>query len=506
MRLFERPRAISRSTSSSRGVSTSSARGRAPPASCSTTRVATAGESGAWPACAVRIARTSSAGSVSLSRKPAAPRAQRGEQAVVLAEARQDEHARRRARARAARASARDAVEPRHREVEQHDVGLQPRRGLRRPPRRRPPRRRPRRRPAAPGRSAAPGARRRGRRRSGRGSRRDLEPHGGARARPRRRWPAARPARPRAPPSTSARAGGRAPRRAPASNPRAVVGDGQHAAGPGRRRAAPRSARRRRGGARSAAPPGRSGTPRRRPRRPARGGAATRSSIAWPDDAPQHVDVLAQRLGEPLGLERRRAQLEHDRAQLVHRAARQLLHALDLRRRRPVAAREQLARRLGREHDAEQLLGDGVVQLAREPVALLDDAQLAAALVQPRVLDRERGVRGEQRRSAARPRRRTPSAPVLVGEVERADDAAARHDRHAEERAHVGVRATATSRGSAGACGCRRCGTGSGDSSIAPSSPCVRGSGPIAAISSSLIPDVMKRANAPSPSGTPSAA
>ena len=47
---------------------------------------------------------------------------------------------------------------------------------------------------------------------------------------------------------------------------------------------------------------------------------------------------------------------------------------------------------------------------------------------------------------------------------------------------------------------------GSGDSSIAPSSPCVRGSGPIAAISSSLIPDVMKRANAPSPSGTPSAA
>ncbi len=47
---------------------------------------------------------------------------------------------------------------------------------------------------------------------------------------------------------------------------------------------------------------------------------------------------------------------------------------------------------------------------------------------------------------------------------------------------------------------------GAGDSSIAPSRPCVRGSGPIAAISSSLMPDVMKRANAPSPSGMPSAA
>ena len=46
---------------------------------------------------------------------------------------------------------------------------------------------------------------------------------------------------------------------------------------------------------------------------------------------------------------------------------------------------------------------------------------------------------------------------------------------------------------------------GSRVSSIAPSIPCVRGSGPIAAISSSLIPEVMKRAKPPSPSGTPSA-
>ena len=49
-----------------------------------------------------------------------------------------------------------------------------------------------------------------------------------------------------------------------------------------------------------------------------------------------------------------------------------------------------------------------------------------------------------------------------------------------------------------------RCGPGV--SNIAPSIPCVRGSGPIAAISSSLIPDVMNDEKRPSPSGMPSAA
>ena len=47
---------------------------------------------------------------------------------------------------------------------------------------------------------------------------------------------------------------------------------------------------------------------------------------------------------------------------------------------------------------------------------------------------------------------------------------------------------------------------GSRPSSITPSIPCRRGSGPIAAISSSLIPDTRKRLKPPSPSGIPSAA
>ena len=47
---------------------------------------------------------------------------------------------------------------------------------------------------------------------------------------------------------------------------------------------------------------------------------------------------------------------------------------------------------------------------------------------------------------------------------------------------------------------------GAGDSSMAPSSPCVRGSGPIAATSSSVMPAVTNCAKFPSPSGMPSAA
>ena len=47
---------------------------------------------------------------------------------------------------------------------------------------------------------------------------------------------------------------------------------------------------------------------------------------------------------------------------------------------------------------------------------------------------------------------------------------------------------------------------GSVVSSITPSMPCRRGSGPSDAISSSLIPATRKRVKPPSPSGVPSAA
>ena len=90
---------------------------------------------------------------------------------------------------------------------------------------------------------------------------------------------------------------------------------------------------RRRGAGRSPAPPARSGRPRAAPgAAAARHSARTRSPRVHP---PQHLDVLAHALPAPRDSSDRRAQLEDHRAQLLHRLARQLAHALELARRRP---------------------------------------------------------------------------------------------------------------------------------------------------------------------------
>jgi len=56
----------------------------------------------------------------------------------------------------------------------------------------------------------------------------------------------------------------------------------------------------------------------------------TRSTSTTTDLAPvraaQHVDVLGERDGQPLGLDRVRAQVDDHRAQLLHRLPRQLAH------------------------------------------------------------------------------------------------------------------------------------------------------------------------------------
>src|SRR4051794_10468231 len=106
-----------------------------------------------------------------------------------------------------------------------------------------------------------------------------------------------------------------------------------------------------------------------------------------PVQAAHHLDVLAQHAGEAVALEVGRAQLEHEGAQLVERLARELLQPGDLRAGGTgvalAVAVEQRAGRVRAEHEAEELLADDVVQLEREPVALGEDRQLAAALVQP---------------------------------------------------------------------------------------------------------------------------
>ena len=180
---------------------------------------------------------------------------------------------------------------------------------------------------------------------------------------------------------------------------RAVVGRPRARAGsPSRPQPHHDPRRRPRGGPRSAAPPARPAAPRGRGARPPPPAASsdvdTRSARRC--SRREHVDVLAQRAAQPVALELRRAQLEDQRAQLLERLARQLLQPGDVRARRVAVAVQQRAGRLGGQHEAEQLLADRVVQLEREPVALGEHRQLAAALVQARVGDRDRGVRGEQ--------------------------------------------------------------------------------------------------------------
>ena len=71
--------------------------------------------------------------------------------------------------------------------------------------------------------------------------------------------------------------------------------------------------------------------------------------------------------------------------------------------RRPPAPGRQDRGGPGVRPDAEQLLRDRVVQFPGQPGALLQHGQLAAALVQPGVGQRDRGVRGEQGAGSPRP-------------------------------------------------------------------------------------------------------
>ena len=322
------------------------------------------------------------------------------------------------------------------------------------PPRRRPPRRRPRCRPAGRGTCAAPGARPRGRRRCRtritRGtSSRTVVPAPGARRRSLSVPPSARRALLH---RRQARAARRAPPGPSGSKPHAVVGHRSARAAvavASSRDVDPR--RRRRGAARCRAPPARSAAPGAAARPRSRGTSRdAQLDRAARTRAAARRRACAARVASPSASSDAGPQLEDQRAQLLHRLARELAAARSSSRRAPRrVALEQRRRRLGRERDAEQPLRDRVVQLAREPVALLDDAQLAAALVQARVLDRDRGVRGEQLDQllvvvGERRRRR----PCRSGRTRRSPRRARRSARRGTS-ASPGARA-ATSRGSAG--------------------------------------------------------
>ena len=95
----------------------------------------------------------------------------------------------------------------------------------------------------------------------------------------------------------------------------------------------------------------------------------------------------------------------------------------------------------GGQAQREELLGHRVVQVARQPRAFLDHGQLAVALVEPRVGQRDRGVRGEQREEVLVAAREPAGvAGLLVGQEEDAERLVAVADRHAEEVLEDGVR------------------------------------------------------------------
>ena len=155
-------------------------------------------------------------------------------------------------------------------------------------------------------------------------------------------------------------------------------------------------------------------------------------------DAAEHLDVLSQRRHEAVRLEVGGAQLEHERAHLGPRFGGQPAHLGQLLACGRRVAVDQLGRRLGGEGEREERLGDGVVQVAGQPVSLLDHRELAAALVHPGGRDGHGGVGGEELDQLLVGVRELVRAD-LVGQVEGARDLACRHDRDAQERRHPRV-------------------------------------------------------------------
>src|SRR3954452_3525436 len=77
----------------------------------------------------------------------------------------------------------------------------------------------------------------------------------------------------------------------------------------------------------------------------------------------QQLDVLGQRAAEAVALEVGRAQLEDERTQFVACLLRERLELRDLLARRGGITFEQHLRCLGAEHEAEELLTHGVVEV-----------------------------------------------------------------------------------------------------------------------------------------------
>ena len=277
---------------------------------------------------------------------------------------------------------------------------------------------------------------------------------------------------------------------------------------PRRSRLHRRRAGRSRAGARCAAPPARSAEqPAQSRSRPRRRSPSTSSSMLDAVHALEHLDLLAQRALEPVALELGRAQLE-DQRRAARRAprARALRTAVDLRARGVGIAVEQRRRRLGREHEAEQLLADDVVQLEREPVALRTTIESSRLRSYRRAFVIAIAACAASSSISSWSVSSKRGAALLLGQVEGADHALARDDRHAEERAHVRMAPGPPAAEPRVGRGCRRSVRHRSSRASRRASRACAAAGRVDAISSSLIPEMRKRRKPPSPSGMPSAA
>ena len=90
-------------------------------------------------------------------------------------------------------------------------------------------------------------------------------------------------------------------------------------------------------------------------------------------DATEHLELLAQGRLQAVALQLRGTQAEDQRPELVERLPRQVAQTLDLPTSRRWVAVELCSRGFGRQHQAEQLLADDIMQLVGEPVALRQD-------------------------------------------------------------------------------------------------------------------------------------
>ena len=139
--------------------------------------------------------------------------------------------------------------------------------------------------------------------------------------------------------------------------------------------------------------------------------------------------MVGQRCRKSVALEALGTERVHEAAQLLERRRRPQLEVPQRRLRRGIVRCQRC--RACREHEAEERLRRRIVQLASDPVALLDDGKLLRARVEVGVRDRDARIRRERFQAPrVSPRER---ADAVAADEQVADHDAAMRDRHAEE-------------------------------------------------------------------------